>query len=133
MPEQTVAYAVKQGRVYHNGLKFQIEEVTIETRGSVGLDQTMNLIAKVPILDKWVGNERWLAGLKGQTLEVPIRGNVANPQIDSSGLQQMSQQLVGQAATGALQNEVNGLIQQGSNKLENELIKGLNKILVPKK
>ncbi len=133
MPEQTVPYAVKQGRVFHNGLKFQVDDVTIETKGSVGLDQSMSLIATVPIHEKWVGNEKWLAGLRGQTLQIPINGTVSSPRIDSSSLQQISQQLVGQAATGALQNEVNGLIQQGSKKLENELLKGLNKILVPKK
>ena len=71
MPEQKVAFAVVQGRVHHQGMQFQIDDVTIQTSGSVGLDQTLQLVAHIPINDQWIGNNRWTQGLKGQTLPIP--------------------------------------------------------------
>lgn len=125
MPEQQVSFAVQKGRVHHQEMQFQIDDVVIQTSGSVGLDQTIQLVAKIPVLDQWVGNNRWTQGLKGQTLQIPISGTVSSPRVDNRGLQQMSQQLVKQAAGAAINNEVQGLIDKGNQRLENELKNGL--------
>ncbi len=133
LPEQNVPFEFKQGRVYHNGLSLVVDGVTVKTRGSVGLDQSIHLTAEVPILDKWVGPHPWLQGLKGKSLNIPVGGTMSQPRIDTSRLQQLAQQLAGQAATGAVQDQLNGLFEKGSDKLENELLKGLDKLLGPKK
>ena len=129
MPEQNVPFAVQQGRVHHQGMQFQIDDVLIQTTGSVGLDQTMQMVAQIPILDSWVGTSRWTQGLRGQTLQIPIGGTVSKPQVDNRALQQMSQQLVQQAAGAAInqevQGQVQGLLDKGNQRLEEELTKGL--------
>ena len=129
MPEQNVPFAVQQGRVHHQGMQFQIDDVLVQTTGSVGLDQSMQMVAQIPILDSWVGTSRWTQGLRGQTLQIPIGGTVSKPQVDNRALQQMSQQLVQQAAGAAInqevQGQVQGLLDKGNQRLEEELTKGL--------
>ncbi|MCA9150484.1 MAG: hypothetical protein KDA92_14335, partial [Planctomycetales bacterium] len=106
LPEQHVSFRVNNGVVAHDGLTMQIGEVTVRTRGSVGLDQQIALTAYVPIQDDWVTNQRWLAGLRGQTLEVPIRGTLQRPQLDRRALATLTQQTVRGAAEGLLQDEL---------------------------
>ncbi|MCA9171208.1 MAG: hypothetical protein KDB23_26225, partial [Planctomycetales bacterium] len=101
-----VSFRVNNGVVAHDGLTMQIGEVTVRTRGSVGLDQQIALTAYVPIQDDWVTNQRWLAGLRGQTLEVPIRGTLQRPQLDRRALASLTQQTVRGAAEGLLQDEL---------------------------
>ncbi len=79
LPEQQVPIAVRQGRVAHEGMQFQVDDVTIRTRGSVGLDQSMQLVAEIPVLDKWIGNNRLVSGLRGQTIQIPVTGTVSRP------------------------------------------------------
>ena len=89
----------------------------------------MQMVAQIPILDSWVGTSRWTQGLRGQTLQIPIGGTVSKPQVDNRALQQMSQQLVQQAAGAAInqevQGQVQGLLDKGNQRLEEELTKGL--------
>jgi len=133
LPEQQIPFAVQQGRVFHQGMQFQIDDVMIQTSGSVGIDHTLQLVALVPILDSWVGNSRWTQGLKGQSLQIPIGGTVSKPQVDNRALQQISQQLLKQAAGSAIQTEVQGqvqgLIEQGNQRLEKEITNGLKGLL----
>jgi hypothetical protein len=133
MPDQQIPISLRQGRVTHEGMQFQIDDVTVRTRGTVGLDQSMQLVAEIPVLDKWIANNRWAVGLKGQTFQIPVAGTVSRPQIDSSALARVSGQMLQGAATGAINQEVQGLIQKGNQRLEDELIKGVGKWFEPKK
>ena len=141
LPEQQVPFQMQQGRVYHDGLQFQVDGVTIQTRGSVGLDQSLQLIAMIPIAEEWVADQRWLASLRGQTLQIPITGTVSQPRIDNSALTQLSQQLLQQAAGNAFQDVIqdqwqektNDLFDKANQKLGDELLKGINGLFGPNK
>ncbi|MCY3006752.1 MAG: hypothetical protein NTV29_12365 [Planctomycetota bacterium] len=116
LPEQNIAFAVDRGRVMHKDMKIQAGDVLITTSGSVGLDGSLELIAGVPILKEWVDKTPALQPLAGQMIQIPIRGTASRPQLDSSGMIQLSQQLATSALTGAAQKQID---------------KGLNKLLGP--
>ncbi len=129
MPEQEIPFAVQDGRVYHKDLRFQIDDIVVTTHGSVGLDESLQMVAEVTLQDSWLGDSRWLAGLKGKSLRIPVAGTVNRPRLDMSILQQLSQQVLQGAASQAIQGEVQGLIEQGSERLDGELMKGLGRLL----
>lgn len=117
MPQQEVQVEMKAGRIYHRGLQIQVQDTLLITSGSVGTDQTIDLIVEVPIREEWIAKDRVLSGLRGQSLKVPIGGTVDQPRIDGRALEQLAGQLF-QNAAGSL--------------LENSLQQGLDKLLRPK-
>ena len=68
------------------------------TTGSVGHDETIDLVMSIPLEDRWLGNRPELAAFRGLSLAIPIRGTLSKPKIDSSALKDLSKQLVRQAA-----------------------------------
>ncbi|MGQ0636674.1 MAG: hypothetical protein ACT4QC_18850 [Planctomycetaceae bacterium] len=105
-PEQEVPFALARGRVEHTGLTMQSGDVTIRTRGSVGLDETLSLVAEFPIPADWVARDRYLKGMQGQVVPVPIGGTLQRPQIDSRGLNTLAQKLAGSAAESAIEGVI---------------------------
>jgi len=126
IPEQNINVKVVDGRVYHQGLKMTIKDVVVMTEGSVGLDQTVEMVAIVPILDKWVEKDKYLSALKGQSIRIPVRGTLAAPRLDMRGLQDFSKTMISTAAKGALQNEIGKGVTKGQDFLQGELTKGQN-------
>ncbi|MFM7974380.1 MAG: hypothetical protein ACKO8U_04845, partial [Pirellula sp.] len=116
LPEQDIAFAVDRGRVMHRDMKIQAGDVVLTTSGAVGLDGTLELVAGVPILKDWVDKTPALQSLAGQMIQIPIRGTVSRPQLDSSGLILLGQQLATSALAGAAQKQID---------------RGLNKLLGP--
>jgi hypothetical protein len=106
LPEQAVSFRVENGQVAHQNLTMQIGDVTIRTRGWVGFDQRLGLVADVPVLDRWVANKPYLAGLRGQTLSIPVHGTLQQPALDQRALESLAQQAARGAAQGILQQEV---------------------------
>ena len=144
LKDQAVPFLVQDGRVYHKQLDFSHKDISIRTSGSVGFDQTLQMTASIPIADDWIAGEKYLAGLQGQSLTIPIGGTVTRPQIDQSMVTKLSQDLVRQAAASAAQQAVqekltpkinqyqqkfNDKINGGLNKLQGKLQQGLNKNL----
>ena len=114
MPEQTVEFQLVNGRIHHRGMQFVGgDEVIIRTTGSVGLDQTLDLIAEIPVRDTWADKSDWAAGLRGQSFQIPIRGTLSDPSVDSRALQQIGKQ--------ALRGTANKLLEEGINRGLQEL------------
>lgn len=116
MPEQKIDFEMLNGQVIHRNLNIRAGDVTISTSGAVDIDGRMELLASVPIPDDWVEKSQWLAGMRGQTLQFPVRGTLTGPQLDLQLLKQFGRQQIQQAASG--------LIQQ-------QLSKGLGKLFGP--
>lgn len=104
-----IEFQMVDGRVYHRGLKFYVGDALVESSGSVGVDETLNLMLTVPILDKWVERRpQYLSGLRGQSVRIPIGGTFSKPKVNSDAFRQLSQQLIQSAGAGLLQ----GLLQK---------------------
>jgi len=111
--DANVNFRLVEGRVYHNGLVFYIDDARVESSGSVGVDETLDLVLSVPILDEWI-EERpdFLGRLRGQVLRIPIRGTFSNPKIDSNAFTQLSRELLQNAAAGAIEGGLNKLFER---------------------
>ncbi|MBN2474168.1 MAG: hypothetical protein JXB62_06155 [Pirellulales bacterium] len=104
--ESTVDFRMVDGRVYHQGLELTFPDLTIRTFGSVGLDQSLALVAEMPIPPKWIGNNVLGSALKDQTIRLPIGGTLDRPQIDHRTLEQLNRQFIQKATQNLLENEV---------------------------
>ena len=155
LPEQSLPFAVQQGRVHHQGFRMNYDDIVMETRGSVGFDQTMDLTLDIPILESWVGSNEFLRRLIGKKISIPIRGTLSKPQLDRRSISQLAQQMLRESAVGAvndrvksevsqlqekyggkvqgeldrLQQDVNDKLKSGfEDKVQNELQNGLNRL-----
>ena len=117
IPPQQVDFQVAQGRVFHRNLEVRAGDFVIRTKGWVGMDQTLGVLAEIPIQEAWVADKRWLAGLAGQSLKIPIQGTFSRPRLDRQAMTELSR----------------GIMQDSAQRvLQDELQKGLQKLLGPK-
>ena len=104
--ESVVPFRMVGGRVYHQGLELEFPELTIRTFGSVGLDQSVSLMAEMPIPPKWLGNNAVGNALRDRIIRLPIGGTLGRPQLDRKELAKANRELVGSAARGVIESEV---------------------------
>jgi hypothetical protein len=100
--ETTVPVRVDKGRVYHQNFTVKLGAYTVATSGSVGFDETLDLIADVPIPGGLPGikNSPLLAkALTGKRVKVPIKGTLAKPALDPKLFQAAVAKLARDAAT----------------------------------
>ncbi|MCX7428501.1 MAG: hypothetical protein NTW96_23105, partial [Planctomycetia bacterium] len=106
--ESVIQFRMVDGKVYHEGLELVFPELTIRTHGWVGLDQSMAIVAEMPIPPKWLSANNAIGdALRNQTVVLPIGGTLGRPQIDRQKLNQYTQQFVRKATEKAVQGEVN--------------------------
>jgi hypothetical protein len=116
MPEQAIPFKLTAGRVHHQNVTFIVGDGTIQSSGSVGIDETVDLMLLVPIRDDWASSDKLLSGLKGKSLRIPVRGTLSSPQIDSRILTELATQIGGTALEGALENKLDDLFKKKLNK-----------------
>jgi len=104
--ESNVEFRMVEGRIYHRNLELQFPEFTIRTHGSVGLDQTLAIMAEMPVPPKWLKNNAIGQALKDQTIQLPIAGTLHKPRLDQNAMDQAMAQFVRKAADGLLKNEL---------------------------
>ncbi len=124
LDQQAIPFTVAAGRVYHEGMRMTMKDLTVRTSGSVGFDQSLNMVAEIPIADDWIKAEEWMQGLKGQVIRVPITGTVAQPRIDMQGIRELSLNLTQRTAA----NKLGGLINEQSERLQNKANTELEKL-----
>jgi len=105
--QQEIKFDVEDGRVYHKNFTVTVGDVVISTSGSVGLDQSLEMEAVVPIRDNWVESKPYLQALKGTKVRIPIRGTLSKPSIDNRALRDLGQNMIGGAAGRLLEEGLN--------------------------
>ncbi|MCA9053281.1 MAG: hypothetical protein KDA75_05555 [Planctomycetaceae bacterium] len=101
--DQTVRFAVRDGRVEHRGLQMLIGPVTLESQGSVGIgDETLDLLLTLKFPESWFENRPLLAQMRGEGLKIPIRGTLSQPQMDVRPLRDFGRGIGLRAADGVL-------------------------------
>jgi len=106
MPEQSVDFKLADGRMHHRGLTLQIQDVTLRTSGSVGMDESLDVIAEIPVPDDWVAGKKLLAGLKGKSIRIPIGGTLSRPRPDGRVLGELTKLMGGSALEGLLEKQL---------------------------
>ncbi len=108
--ESVVNFQMKNGRVSHQNLELIFPDLTIRTHGSVGMDQTMDLVAEMPVPPKWLANNPLASqALGNQVIRIPLRGTLKKPQLDKKEMERLSAQFIRKAAGNLLENELNKL------------------------
>ncbi|MCE9560521.1 MAG: hypothetical protein K8U57_00570 [Planctomycetes bacterium] len=83
--EQSVPVRIERGRVYHENLNIKVGGYIVKTTGSVGFDNTLDMVADVPIPGGLPGfkNAPGLAkALTGKRVQIPIKGTLEKPMLD---------------------------------------------------
>ena len=128
LKQQTIPYVIQDGRVYHEGLVLRYKDVSIATKGSIGFDQTMDVEAEIPIQEKWLGREAWMAALKGQSVSIPIAGQLSQPKLNSKSFGDMTSRLLKNTTNAALNNVVTEQLQNAQSQFNEKVGKELNKV-----
>ena len=111
--ESVVAFRMKDRRIYHDGLELMFPLLTIRTSGSVGLDQTVDITAAMPVPPKWLGNNAaMIRAVANQTINLPVRGRLDKPELDPRAVAQASAQFAAKAA-GAAGTMIGDRVNQG--------------------
>lgn len=128
LPEQQIEMRAVQGRVHHRGMTMHVKDVVVRTEGSVGFDQTLQLVAAIPVQDKWIEKDKLPAIFKGQTIYIPIHGHITHPEPDSRVLGELAKQVL----VGGAKNLLQGQLDKNRGRIEKELQKGLDRLFNPK-
>ncbi len=110
--ESVVPFQVAKGRVSHSKLELVFPDITIRTRGSVGLEQpySLDIVAEMPVPSKWTaGNTTLAQAMRNQTIAVPLRGTLAKPALDEKVMQNYTRQFLQKAAGNVIEGELNRL------------------------
>ena len=116
MPEQAIVFKLAGGRVHHTDVTFLIGDALVRSSGSVGIDETVDLVLQIPIRDEWTRDQKLLAGLTGKSLKIPVRGTLTRPQFDSRVLTELATQIGGTALEGVLEEKLDDLFKKKLNK-----------------
>jgi len=106
MPEQQIDFKMADGRVTHRNVNVKVGDANISTSGSVTVDGQLDMLATMPIPDDWIDKSPLLVGMRGQSLNFPVRGTIKQPQMDADALRQFSRQAVQGAASGLIQQQL---------------------------
>ena len=96
MADQDIDFEAKNGRIAVSPMTLEAEGYQLKMHGSVGFDQTLDFIARLPVTKKMVGKDAYQF-LQGTTIKVPIRGTSSKPHIDETAFQQATGDLMQQA------------------------------------
>lgn len=107
--QSEIHFELKNERVYHEGMEFGIGPFHVRTSGTVGIDESLDLVAELLIPDDYLGDGRLASLFKGRTIKIPIGGTLKKPKVD---LKTLSQANLGDLA-GQAQGMLEGILQGG--------------------
>jgi len=108
--DRTVDFRLVDGRVYHQGLEFQIGDLMVRSRGSVGLDNSLSLMLEFHVPAKWLG--RRAENATGTVIEVPVTGTFSKWNVDRRAVLDSVKQRGLEAAGELLGDEINGALEK---------------------
>jgi hypothetical protein len=104
-----VKFQMRAGRVYHEGLAFGLPGYRIRTSGSVGFDESLDLVADVPVplLKGLPVSRKVQRALTDQTVKIRVRGTLKKPELDVQQFGQSVATLI-QGTLGRLGKDLSG-------------------------
>jgi translocation and assembly module TamB len=106
--EANIDFRMYNERIYHQNLELHFPEFTLRTSGSVGLDESLQVTAELPIPPKWLrnGSGPLSEALKGMVIRLPIGGTLHKPKIDQRAIDQAFADVAKKLLDGGLKNEL---------------------------
>ena len=84
--ESPVHFEMAEGAVWHQGLRFEVGTLSVETSGYVGLDQSLDLVATVTLPEFGKRDSLLADSLSRRQIKIPIQGTLSAPLASGSGL-----------------------------------------------
>ena len=109
--EQPMTFIGKNERVTCSPLEATVNTYSIILEGSIGFDQSLDYIAKIPITRKMVSGDIYKY-LEGTYISVPLTGTVSKPSVSKSFVQKALGDLVIQAGKKQLGDQAGKLLQK---------------------
>jgi hypothetical protein len=110
--ENTVLdFSYKKGKIVTSPIVLKTDDTTIVLEGSMGFDQALDFVAKIPISKKMV-SEKVYSLLVNSLLTIPISDTASNPQINRELLYTELERLVKEAGGKALKKEAEGMLDE---------------------
>lgn len=105
---QPVHYHMIEGRVYHSPFQVQMKGISITTTGSVGLDESLDLVAEVGFTKLLAqdGGKPIVKSILGRPLILPIGGTLKKPKIDMRQVGNYAKQMGANALDAVLGNGI---------------------------
>lgn len=85
-----VQFRLQNGRLEHRGLAFKIGRVNIVTEGTVGLDESIDIVAAIQVPGDSLLPSQIMQALAGRTLRLPVVGTLREPRVDLARLTQLN-------------------------------------------
>ena len=110
---QTVQYHMIDGRVYHSPFQVNMKGITITTTGSVGLDESLDLVAEVGFTNMLPqdSDKPLIKALLSRPLKLPIGGTLKKPKVDMSSVGNYAKQMGVNALDAVLGGGIGSQIQ----------------------
>ncbi|HVJ86513.1 MAG TPA: hypothetical protein VM452_12770 [Caulifigura sp.] len=118
LPPQDIAFRMQDGRVHHKGLRFHAGDLVVMTRGSVGLDHSLDMLVEIPMPEAWLDRGPVLRSLQGEVFTIALQGTLDRPQVDGRAIAEWGKRLGANAAGGLLQNLLEKGIDRAAEKAQ---------------
>jgi translocation and assembly module TamB len=116
LKEQNIEFLVQDGKVIHREFVMQVGDVQVKSSGAVAMDGTMEMLVSVPVQEEWIKKQAFLQPLSGKSIDIPVRGNLNQPQVDWRSIATLTTNLAAgtavQAGQNAIQRELNKQLQK---------------------
>lgn len=114
--DNAVPVQVHGGRVHHQGFAMNLAGTPVRTSGSVGFDNTLDLIVEVPLpkdIPALKNNPLLMKAVAGKWLKLPVKGTLSKPELDPKGFERAVAELAREGAKDvgkeAIENELKKL------------------------
>ena len=112
--DREIQFECVEGRITASPIRITVDGNEIELSGTIGLDQTLDYAALIPVTAKLVGADAFRY-LEGTTIRLPIRGTLAKPdlgtEVFSSAVSDLTRQALQNAATKAIEQKAGKLLE----------------------
>lgn len=110
---QAVHYHMVEGRVFHSPFQVQVKGITVTTTGSVGLDESLDLVAEVGFTNLLPrdSDKPFIKSLISRPLKLPIGGTLKNPKVDMRQVGNYAKQMGVNALDAVLGGGIGSQIQ----------------------
>ena len=109
MPQQEIAFELRDGFVRHDRAEFDLSGYRLKTTGAVGLNRQLQVTMDIPMEKTNVAG-----GNTARSIQVPVRGTIDSPMIDVSAL-------IRNAAGNTIQDKIDNEVDRQLRKLFDRL------------
>jgi len=109
--ERRIEFSCTDGRISTNALKTDLGDSELMISGSLGMDGTIDYLAQVPVTKQLVGGDLYDI-LEGTTINVPIGGTLAKPDISTQTVERAIADLARQAGQKKIEEAASDLLKK---------------------